>query len=328
MKKIKGSRYISHSTKDSFFVEEKKKHPIVPLIIIAVLLTGIVAFAIAGLRYGGKIVVTSATVESDRIPESFDGFRILQITDLHGKEFGDRQQNLKQVIDGLEYDIVVLTGDYIGEDNDPDYWIVRDLIACFKEGTPVYYILGDCDYTPANVGSGSEKWKMCIVPENETPIMSVFRDCGAEFVYPAKKITNGAGDSIYLTGISYDKELMNRMEFDQDTDFSICITHKPINYNVTRRLKDVNKRTITEIDYDLCLSGHTMGGQYRVPVLGALYSDDEGLFPQEKSLKGLSVDDGGRYTFISGGLGVETGFRFFSNPEISLIELKYAADGE
>lgn len=322
MKKLRDSRYISRSTKDSFFVEEKKKRPILPLIIVGAILTILIIFAIVGLRYGAKIVVSRAQVKSDQLPASFDGYKILQVSDLHGTEFGDRQSKLKKLIATLDYDMVIFTGDYTGDTEDIRFFIM-DLVACIERDVPMYYVLGDCDYTPPVVSKSSDKWKMCIIPPDKIPVMTAFEECGVEFVYPAQKITNDEGDSIYLTGISYDKELMNRMDFDQETDFSICVTHKPINYNVTRHLKDVNKRMITEFDYDLCLSGHTLGGQYRLPILGALYSEDEGLFPQENSLKGLSTDDAGRYNFICGGLGVESGFRFFSHPEISVIELKH-----
>ena len=323
MKKLKGSRYISRTTKDSFFIQEKKRRLFVPFIIAGAVLAALAVFAVIGLRYGGKVVVTEVKVESSQLPESFDGYRILQITDLHGKELGDRQEKLKEIISKLDYDMVLFTGDYAGDSEDEEYFI-RDLVACIDRDVPMFYILGDCDYTPANAGGNSERWKMCIEPPSKIPVMNVFEECGVKFVYPARKITNAAGDSFYLTGISYNKEILNEMDFDQDTDFSISVTHKPVYYNVTSRLKDVNKRSLTEIDYDLSISGHTMGGQYRLPVFGALFSEDEGWFPQEKSLKGLSRDDAGRYNYICGGIGVESGFRFFSNPEISIIELKHA----
>ncbi|MBQ3894432.1 MAG: metallophosphoesterase [Clostridia bacterium] len=324
MKKLRRNQYISRSTKDSFFVDEKKKRPIIPLIIVGVILAAVFAFFIYGLRYGGKVVIARATVESSQLPKSFDGYKILQISDVYGKEFGERQKKLRDMLKDEDYDIVIFTGDYMGNDTDPDFWVIRDIIEGLKEDVPIYYVLGENDYTPANASETSEKWKMCIVPPRKLEIMSLFEEYGGMFVYPAQIVTNASGDSIYLTGISYDREALNAMDFDQDVDFSICVTHKPINYNVSRRLKDVNKRTLTEVDYDLSLSGHTFGGQYRLPVLGAIFSDEEGWFPQEKSLRGISRDDAGRYNYICGGLGVASGFRFFSNPEISIIELKYA----
>lgn len=324
MKKVKRKQYISPGAKESFFVEQKKRRPIIPLIIAGVILTALILFVVIGLHFGATIEVVRVSVESNRLPKSFDGFKILQISDLYGRDIGDDRSGLKAIINDLDYDAVIFCGDYMGDEEDPDFWLVRDLVGGVKEGVPVFYILGDADYKPKNAPENSEKWKMCIVPPRKLEIMSLFEEYGGMFVYPAQIVTNESGDSIYLTGISYDREALNAMDFDQDVDFSICVTHKPINYNVTRRLKDVNKRTLTEVDYDLSLSGHTFGGQYRLPVLGAIFSDEEGWFPQEKSLRGISKDDAGRYNYINGGLGVASGFRFFSNPEISIIELKCA----
>ncbi|MBR5059682.1 MAG: metallophosphoesterase [Clostridia bacterium] len=326
MKKVKRKQYISPGAKESFFVEQKKRRPIIPLIIAGVILTALILFVVIGLHFGATIEVVRVSVESNRLPKSFDGFKILQISDLYGRDIGDDRSGLKAIINDLDYDAVIFCGDYMGDEEDPDFWLVRDLVGSVKEGVPVFYILGDADYRPKNAPENSEKWKMCIVPPYKIDIMRAFEESGARFVYPAERITNEAGDSIYLTGIAYDRESLNEMDFDQDTDFSICVTHKPINYNVTRRLKDVNKRTITEVDYDLCLSAHTFGGQYRLPFLGTVFSEDEGWFPQEDTLRGLSCDDAGRYRYINGGLGVGSGFRFYSHPEISVIELKYVED--
>ena len=321
MKKLKQTKYISG--RESFFIENKKKHPIIPLIIILVVISLLSYIIIKGLRMGQKPVLTKVTVESDQLPKSFDGYKILQISDIYGKEFGDRQSKIRALLEGEDYDMVLFTGDYMGDVKDSDYWVLRDILDCLKEDVPIYFILGDNDYTPSNVSSSSDKWKMCIIPPYSTAIMNFFIDkYNATFVYPAQIITNTAGDSIFLTGISYDKEILNELDFDPDLDFSICVTHKPINYDVTKRLKDVNKRTLTEVDFDLLICGHTCGNQYSMPILGTFYQADEGWFPQENKIHGLSEDSAGRYTFINGGLGVESGFRIYSNPEIAIIELK------
>lgn len=324
MKKIRQVKYITDGGKFRFFTNEKKRNVLLPLAILFVCLALIGIFVGVGFRKGTKLKVTHVSVAHEQVPTTFDGFKILQITDLYGKEYGDRQAELKKLIAGEEYDIVVLCGDYFGKTaGEEDFWYLKDLFECFRKDVPVYYILGDTDYEPIVHSTKSDKWKMCIVPPEKTLLQTYLEEtCDAIFVYPAQKITNDAGDSIYLTGINNDKEIMNRMDFDPDVDFSITVTHKPINYDVSRHLKDVNKYTITEIDYDLSLSGHTGGGQFRIPVFGAVYDPEEGWFPQEEDLVGLSKDSSGRYNYISAGLGVEKGARFYSSPEVSIIELK------
>jgi len=327
--KFKQSKYMSGNLKESFFVETKKKRPYIPIIIILLVLALLVVFATTGLRKGQTLVLTTVTVPSEQLPESFDGFRILQISDILGKEFGANQSKIRELLKDAEYDIVIFTGDFFQKDDeDPDFWLIRDLMSCLDSEVPVYYILGDNDYSPPVVSTTSDKWKMCIEPPQKTAFQEFFEtEFNAKFIYPVQQVRNSVGDAIYLTGIEYDRDKLNNMDFDQDVDFSICVTHKPINYNVTRRLKDVNKRMLTEVDYDLTISGHTLGGQYRIPILGNVFSEDDGWFPQEEDVKGLSISDG-RYQFINGGLGVESGFRFFSNPEICIIELQYVQPEE
>ncbi len=323
MKKVKQTKYVTDNGKFRFFVDAEKKS-LWPLFIVIAVVVLLGIFVVSGLRTGDKLRLTKVTVAHEQVPKSFDGFRILQITDLHGREMGDRQSEIKELLEKEWYDIVLLTGDYLKNTESEDFWIVRDLLDSLRDGVPVYYVLGECEYTPKYVSETSDKWKMCIIPPEKTSFqLFIEEEYDAKFVYPIQKITNEAEDSIYLTGIAYDKETMNAIDFDPDVDFSITVTHKPINYDVSRRLRDVNKRMITEIDYDLSISGHTCGGQYRLPLLKAVFDEEEGWFPQEDDLIGLSRDSAGRYNYICGGIGVAKGFRFFSRPEISIIELEH-----
>jgi predicted MPP superfamily phosphohydrolase len=324
---FKKTMYSSGKKKISFFKDIKKSRVWIPLVAIALAVVLLVTLLILILRDGSRVVLTEVVIAHEQVPESFDGYKILQISDLLGTEFGDRQAKIKKLLKDVEYDMILFTGDFFKSPEETDYWAVRDLMECLDTDVPIYYIVGDNDYVPANAPSNSNKWKMCINPPKKTDFMKFFEEnYGAEFIYPAQKITSDEGESIYLTGIEYDKDVLNGMDFDQDKDFSICVTHKPINYNVTRRLKDVNKRTFTEIDYDVSISGHTLGGQYRLPVLGAVYDDETGLFPEEDDVYGLSSDGNGRLNYVCGGLGVEKGLRIFCTPEISLIELRTATE--
>ena len=325
MKQFKETKYVSGKDNITFFRNIRKRRVWLPFFISFLVFVFLVVSVIVVLRDGSRVVLTEVVVSHLQVPESFNGYKILQISDLLGKEFGDRQKKIKKLLKDAEYDMVLFTGDFFESPDETDFWAVRDLMECLRDDVPIYYIVGDNDYIPSNVDSDSNSWKICINPAKKTEFMKFFEsEYGAKFVYPAQKITSESGESIYLTGVSYDKDVLNSMDFDQDVDFSICITHKPINYNVTRRLKDVNKRTFTEVDYDLSISGHTLGGQYRIPVLGAVYTPELGLFPDEDDVYGLSSDGNGRFNYISGGLGVEQGFRMLSTPEISLIELQKA----
>ena len=301
--------------------DKKKSHKWLIFPIVFVLLLALIVYT---LYDNGRIVVERVTVSHAQVPVSFDGFRILQISDLHGKKFGSENRNLIQQIDSLEYDMILLTGDYMSNPNSDDYWDIIDLLTDIKKkDVPVLYVLGESDYVPENVDKLGENWNMCIQPKERTKLMEYLDDLGAKFVYPIQKVEKN-GEAIYFTGINYKEDKFDELNFDVDKHFSICVTHKPIDYNVNERLKQANAQRLTEVDYDLSISGHTHGGQLRLPLLGAIYIKGKGVFPQESDSSGLHSDGQGRFNYISTGLGASGffNFRFCNPPSLTIITLK------
>ena len=78
-------------------------------------------------------------VKSGKVRE---GFRIIQLSDLHLKEFGENNQELVERVKILEPDIIAITGDMNMEQND-DYHVVLDLCRQLVEITDVYYVMGN-----------------------------------------------------------------------------------------------------------------------------------------------------------------------------------------
>lgn len=274
----------------------------------------------------GRIVVDYVTVYHKQVPASFDGYSILQISDLHGKKFGEENNNLVSEINKINYDMILLTGDYMSDPESGDYWDIIDLLdALDKKDVPVLYILGESDYIPTSTNNLSDDWNMCIFPNEKTKLMQHFEDIGVQFVYPITPIEKD-GDVIYFTGINYYEKKFDDVNFDVDKHFSICVTHKPIDYDVNARLAEVNKSRLHEVDYDLSISGHTHAGGIRLPFLGALFVEGKGVLPQDEDTSGLHSDGQGRYNYISPGLGSDgfPGFRFYNPPTISVITLKKA----
>lgn len=301
--------------------EKKKSHKWVAVPIAFVLLLSLIVYT---LYDNGRIVVDRVTVTHAQVPASFDGYRILQISDLHGKKFGTENKNLVELIDHLEYDMILLTGDYMSSPHSDDYWDIIDLLTDIKNiNVPILYILGESDYVPDNVDKLGENWNMCIHPKEKTKLMEQLDDLGAKLVYPIQKIEKN-GEAIYFTGIEYKEDKFDAVDFDVDKCFSICVTHKPIDYNVNERLKQVNTQRLLEVDYDLSVSGHTHGGQLRLPLLGAIYIKGKGVFPQNEDTSGLHSDGQGRLNYISTGLGASgfLKFRFCNPPSVSVITLK------
>lgn len=304
------------------FVPLKKKSYkwlIIPFVLVALIAICAVMIGVSN----AKINVDKVTVTHEQLPSSFDGYTILQISDIHGHTFGESNSKLINTINSLDFDMILLTGDMLSQpDDEDDIWATVDLIeAISRENVPVYYILGESDYSPADSGKLTEDWNMCINPAEKTPYMLAIEEAGAQFVYPITEIRRGE-DVIFLTGLKYYETLFDEYNFDTDKHFTICVTHKPITYDVNRRLQDINKNTYNEVDYDLSISGHTHGGTVRLPILGALYVKGHGVLPSEKYAQGLHVSQG-RYNYICQGLGTGDGFpiRINCSPTVSLLIL-------
>ena len=105
--------------------DKKKSHKWIIAPVVFVLLFVLIVYT---LYDNGRIVVDYVTVTHSQVPVSFDGYKILQISDIHGRKFGVENKNLVEVINSLEYDMILLTGDYMSSPESGDYWDVIDLL--------------------------------------------------------------------------------------------------------------------------------------------------------------------------------------------------------
>lgn len=304
------------------FVPAKKKSykwMIFPAVFLILIVLIILMVGVSNAR----ITVDRVTINHPQIPSAFDGFTILQISDLHGHTFGDSNSRLIDTINSLDFDMILFTGDMLkSPEQENDIWQTVDLIeAIARENVPIYYILGETDYTPNSGENLPDDWNMCIETTEKTALTIALEEVGAEPLYPIKEIRIGE-DVIFLTGVKYYEDIFDEYGFDTDIHFSVCVTHKPITYDVNRRLETVNKNAYNEVDYDLSISGHTHGGTVRLPILGALYVEGHGVLPSEKYARGLHYTQG-RYNYISQGLGTADGFpvRVCCSPTVSLLTL-------
>lgn len=86
--------------------------------------------------------VTAYSLEYSSLPVSFDGFKILQLSDLHSKRFGADNQRLIKAIDKQSPDIIVMTGDMINS-TDKDYTAFIYLAEGLASRYEVYFIVGN-----------------------------------------------------------------------------------------------------------------------------------------------------------------------------------------
>ena len=92
----------------------------------------------------GTLETDAYALTSQKLPAAFHGLRIVQLTDLHGRSFGEKQKTLLDYVSHLHPDIVVLTGDLIAEKYDgQERKAVQDLLQGLAQRYPVYAILGN-----------------------------------------------------------------------------------------------------------------------------------------------------------------------------------------
>jgi predicted MPP superfamily phosphohydrolase len=300
------------------------------VILIICLIMGVGGYIFVGNQ---NVTIDKVTMNHRDLPEEFVGYKILQITDLHGKEFGKNQEKLIEKINEVDYEIILFTGDYVNKDN-PDLKPLEDLLKGLHKDVEKYFILGNADV---------DNSVSTLVKGNE--YVDLFTKYNVKSLYPGVKLKK-EDSSIWLTfspyvavnEIAMEKpdeiksiEVDFKEEFVKESDpFKIEVAHVPteINYE-NENIKFYRTNTLKAVDnewinWDMSISGHTHGGQARLPFIGAVGSPNTGLFPGEINIKGVHYYNG-RVQYVSPGLGASgpkfLQFRVFNPPTISLIEL-------
>lgn len=302
-----------------------------------VLIVFIMCVAIIIYNYidNNRVKVVKQDVIISNLPEEFENFTILQITDLHSKYFGNNQERLTKLINSQQYDFLVFTGD-MGNIYDENNSAFIDLIEGINNKKYVFYIAGNSgpfvfeneglrfDY---NSSKSLEKNKMANILESYGIHLM-------DQVYGLKRGDN----TLWISELITNREFNEKTNFQfNNGDIRIAITHYPMNESYYEnqtaqwRMDDdifsINNDNNIPI-YDLVLAGHYHGGQWRVPILGALFIPDingSNFLPSRERVSGLTKW-GDYKQYVSRGLGASgdykfTRFRFFNTPEINLIKL-------
>jgi uncharacterized protein len=330
-----------------------KKKAAAILFLLLVVLTGSVFYNIYDNH---RFLIVEQEIDIERLPPSFDGFRILQISDLHGSYFGENQADLVRAINSIEYDMIALTGDMNASteivDSLENSKAVLDLLDGIVNKETVFWIDGNAgpyaiesyvgamtgDLTPIGTVLQAKGCKILTLPHaltrgNEriwiTPEMS---EIGFSFHFHSL-----SPDDAYVGGKeNYDriqsflqKSYQSYQDINGNGEAKILLIHTPKQTNSTAEEREQGG----DLDYDLILAGHYHGGQLRLPLIGALYIpaptagiNNSGYFPAQNDVKGLSYY--GRVPqYVSAGLGASghirlASFRLFNTPEINLITLR------
>lgn len=250
------------------------------------------------------ITKTRLKVNSQKLPKSFDGFRIIHISDLHNKSFGKNQQYLVNQIQNENPNIIVITGDLIDSRRYNEY-IAMQFVKEATKIAPVYYVTGNHEMRSGRFKDLEEQLTNAGA--------RVLRNSWERIDIEGQSIIIAGADDPY-TGIRNREPIVIEQylqEIKKDLDensFKILLSHRPEKINA-----------YVAYGFDLVFSGHAHGGQFRIPFLGGVAVPNQGFFPKYTS--GIhEVDD--TVMIISRGLGNSIiPQRIFNRPEIIIAEL-------
>lgn len=248
----------------------------------------------------GLLTLHRETIQSIKIPSSFDGFKIIQFSDTHiGFHYTlDQFQELVNKINALEPDLIVFTGDLVDKPNQYN-WNPRltNLLSSLNAPKGKFWIYGNHDHG----GYGTEIIKEVMGQAN----FQLLKNSHHTIEQQVDRILIAGIDDVMLGQPNLSKTLENT---NPDL-FTILLAHEP----------DFADKSM-EFPVDVQLSGHSHGGQVRLPFVGHLYTP----FYAEKYVEG-------KYTFkssnldlyVSRGIGTtRLPYRFLCKPEITLFTLK------
>ena len=219
-----------------------------------------------------KPYINKVSIKSNKLNETL---KITQITDFHSNKYINLDKLFKKV-ENYSPDIIVITGDLI-DHKTTDLKLALELVKRTKEITEHIY------FVPGNHEDRNPMYPI-LSKEMETLGITILNNKSKTIEIKEQKI-NIAGLKFQLSKEDYNNVLRNT----NHNIFTLILSHsisKPIEYLSGKE--------------DLVLSGHTHGGQVRLPILGAILAPGQGLFP--KYDKGI-IEIENTTLYIDSGLG-------------------------
>jgi predicted MPP superfamily phosphohydrolase len=246
-----------------------------------------------GCKNAERVAVRRNAVLSKELPDAFDGYTILHLSDLHCEMSQRAMRRVAELVGGLSYDLCVLTGDFRGPTFGP-FDIALATIADLRSrlSGPVLAVLGNHD--SARMVPGIEAMDIKVLVNESTAIAR-------------------GGAAIHVAGVDdahfYRADNMEKASAAIPAEsYSILLTHTPEIY-----------RQAAHAGFNLLLSGHTHGGQICLP--GGVPITLDSVLPRRLGKGAWKHHDMHGYTSVGAGSSVVP-VRFNCPPEITLHTLQ------
>lgn len=235
------------------------------------------------------LVITEYDYTNAKLPESIDGYCIVQISDLHNAKFGKDNEKLLEKIRICSPDIIVITGDMVDCSGHTNIPIALSFASAATDICPVYYITGNHEYYL------SEEQRNTFLSGLMASGVIILNSESLELV-----------EGVRLIGLDDNDLFHDFSNLVATEEFNIVLAHEP------QRIKNY-----ASSNADLVFSGHAHGGQIRLPIIGGLAAPDQGFNPEYS--EGL-IHYNNTDMIISRGLGNSAfPFRIFNYPEIVCV---------
>ncbi len=260
--------------------------------------------AVKGLD--NRLEVTHYEAEFENLPDGFDGFTIAHISDLHSESI----PGVYEEISAHKPDIIVITGDMI-HDDERSFRPVFSLLDRLLTIAPVYIVSGNHDLWNNNFNSFIKTACEKGVVYSDNKRITIEHKGSKIDLFGLRDPYTKASDTIIKNLDNAFSELP-----ENENNFSILLFHRANQF----------ERLLERRHFDLILSGHMHGGQFRVPGVGGVVSPKSGLadsyrifFP--KYCSGMFKRDN-TTMIVNRGLGNPMIIpRLFNRPEIGIIEM-------
>jgi predicted MPP superfamily phosphohydrolase/uncharacterized membrane protein YsdA (DUF1294 family) len=278
------------------------------------------AIPFSSLLYGitkGKynFKVRELKIDFINLPKSFDGFKIVQISDIHLGSF-DSIEAIEEAVKMINYqnaDVILFTGDLVNNDSREVIPFVSEFKK-LKAKRGVYSVLGNHDYGDYKTWDTEEQKE-----ENNRLLHDLQDQMNFKLLNNDCVVFENNGEKIGLYGVENwgHKPFPQRADLDkalkgeEDLPFKLLMTHDPTHW--------AKKVVSHPVHFDLTFSGHTHGMQMGVDIPGFKWSPIKYLYPQWAGL----YQEAKQYLYVNRGFGF-VGFpgRAGIWPEITVIELK------
>ena len=271
-----------------------------------------VIHGIARGRYNYK--VKNLSLSFDNLPASFDGFKVLQISDWHiGSFMGqkDKVEKAVNLINSQQADIILFTGDIVNNVAEE----LREFIPLVKKlqsPNGVYSILGNHDYGEYVSWESEEAHK-----QNMDELYSYQEQAGLKLLRNDAFIVEKDGEKMGIAGVEnwglppfpQYGDLKKSLQKIKNLPFKILMSHDPSHWDA---------EVIEKTDIDLTLSGHTHGMQFGINIPGIKWSPVKWRYPRWAGL----YEEGNQKLYVNVGIGyIAFPGRVGFLPEVTVFEL-------